>query len=45
MGRGGFYGLLASLPGQLFRGTDFAEQYCARTKATDHPLRYVNVQY
>lgn len=29
VGRGSFYGLLASLRGQLFRDTDFAELYCA----------------
>ena len=28
VGRGSFYGLLASLRGQLFRDTDFAELYC-----------------
>ena len=29
MGRGSFYGLLASMRGQLFRDEDFAELYCA----------------
>ena len=29
VGRGSFYGLLASLRGQLFRDADFAEPYCA----------------
>ena len=29
VGRDTFYGLLASLPGQLFRDSDFAEFYCA----------------
>ncbi len=27
-GRDTFYGLLSSLPGQLFRDADFAEFYC-----------------
>ena len=29
VGRGSFYGLLASMRGQLFRDEDFAELYCA----------------
>ena len=29
VGRGSFYGLLASMRGQLFRYEDFAELYCA----------------
>ena len=28
VGRGSFYGFLASLRGQLFRDEDFAELYC-----------------
>ena len=28
MGRGSFYGFLASLRGQLFRDEDFSELYC-----------------
>ena len=28
VGKGTFYGLLASLRGQLFRNSDFAESYC-----------------